>query len=628
MKLVVLYILFVPLVVLGFAGVVGGDDGRASSICEPRPARPDRDRRTRSPRRRTTTVGLRRAHRQHDWYNTTLGVAMLVGRFLLMVPVLAIAGSLGPQAGRAAVGRHASRRTRRCSRRCSSASCSIVVGLTYFPVARARPDRRAPRQSRRPACRLDAPRQYDVRCSTPLLDPAIVRRADVDAFAQARPAPMVRNPVMFVVEVGSVAHDRPLPPRLASATTDENVFAGLVAAWLWFTVLFANFAEAMAEGPRQGAGGHAAQDARGDDRRTSPRRRRRRREVVERSCSSATSRRRQGRRDHPRRRRDHRGHRVASTSRRSPASRRRSSASRAATARRSPAARASCPTRSSCASRAKPGETFLDRMIALVEGADAPEDAERDRAQHPARRPDDHLPARGRDAAAVRDLLGRRAVDDRARRAARVPDPDDDRRAALGDRHRRAWTGSCSATCSRMSGRAVEAAGDCSTLLLDKTGTITLGNRQAARVPPAAGRRREPSWPTPRSSRASPTRRPRGARSSSSPRSGSACASASSPAPTLVPFTAQTRMSGVDMAGRSIRKGAGRRGAALGRATGRHGPAPSSSDRRRDRGVRAARRSSSPRTADVARRHPPQGRRQAGHARALRRAAARWASGR
>ena len=53
----------------------------------------------------------------------------------------------------------------------------------------------------------------------------------------------------------------------------------------------------------------------------------------------------------------------------------------------------------------KPGETFLDRMIALVEGADAAEDAERDRAQHPARGPHDHLPARGRHAAAVRDLL-------------------------------------------------------------------------------------------------------------------------------------------------------------------------------------------------------------------------------
>ena len=79
-----------------------------------------------------------------------------------------------------------------------------------------------------------------------------------------------------------------------------------------------------------------------------------------------------------------------------------------------------------------------------------------------------------------------------------------------------------------MSGRAVEAAGDCSTLLLDKTGTITLGNRQAAEFLPLAGSRRATSSPTLRSSRASPTRRRRAARSSCSPRSGTGSASASS----------------------------------------------------------------------------------------------------
>ncbi len=61
-----------------------------------------------------------------------------------------------------------------------------------------------------------------------------------------------------------------------------------------------------------------------------------------------------------------------------------------------------------------------------------------------------------------------------------------------------------------MSGRAVEAAGDVNTLLLDKTGTITLGNRQAAEFLPVPGRRRSSSSPTRRSSRASPTRRPEG----------------------------------------------------------------------------------------------------------------------
>ena len=59
---------------------------------------------------------------------------------------------------------------------------------------------------------------------------------------------MVRNPVMFVVEVGSVLTTILFFRDLGSSTANENVFAGLVALWLWFTVLFANFAEAMAEG--------------------------------------------------------------------------------------------------------------------------------------------------------------------------------------------------------------------------------------------------------------------------------------------------------------------------------------------------------------------------------------------
>ena len=72
---------------------------------------------------------------------------------------------------------------------------------------------------------------------------------------------------------------------------------------------------------------------------------------------------------------------------------------------------------------------------------------------------------------------------------------------------------------------------------------------------PAASRRRCDSR-TPRSSPASPTRRPRDARSSCSRSSATACASATSTAARFVPFTAETRMSGVDLDGYSIRKGA------------------------------------------------------------------------
>lgn len=77
-----------------------------------------------------------------------------------------------------------------------------------------------------------------------------------------------------------------------------------------------------------------------------------------------------------------------------------------------------------------------------------------------------------------------------------------------------------------MSGRAVEAAGDVNTLLLDKTGTITLGNRQAAEFVPVEGSTPR-RWPTPRSCPAWPTRPRRGVRWSSWRRTSSGCASAS-----------------------------------------------------------------------------------------------------
>ena len=109
-----------------------------------------------------------------------------------------------------------------------------------------------------------------------------------------------------------------------------------------------------------------------------------------------------------------------------------------------------------------------------------------------------------------------------------------------------------------MSGRAVEAAGDVDVLLLDKTGTITLGNRQAVEFMPVDGIAGERRWPTPRSSRRWPTKRPKAAASSCWPRRSTACASATSNQihAKFIPFTAQTRISGVNMDGREIRKGA------------------------------------------------------------------------
>src|SRR5712691_8913042 len=79
-----------------------------------------------------------------------------------------------------------------------------------------------------------------------MLDPTILGRAVGDAFAKLNPRQMVRNPVMFVVEVGSVLTTILFFRDLRSATAADSVFTGLVSAWLWFTVLFANFAEAVA----------------------------------------------------------------------------------------------------------------------------------------------------------------------------------------------------------------------------------------------------------------------------------------------------------------------------------------------------------------------------------------------
>src|SRR6516225_8030036 len=83
---------------------------------------------------------------------------------------------------------------------------------------------------------------------TKLVEPDILRRATVDSFVKLNPRTLMRNPVMFVVGVGSVLTTILFFKDLSSSSTDKNVFTGLVALFLWFTVLFANFAEAIAEG--------------------------------------------------------------------------------------------------------------------------------------------------------------------------------------------------------------------------------------------------------------------------------------------------------------------------------------------------------------------------------------------
>ncbi len=76
----------------------------------------------------------------------------------------------------------------------------------------------------------------------------IYRRAVLESFSKLNPRWMVRNPVMFVVEVGSVLTTALWVEGLAGKGEAPTAFIGAIALWLWFTVLFANFSEAVAEG--------------------------------------------------------------------------------------------------------------------------------------------------------------------------------------------------------------------------------------------------------------------------------------------------------------------------------------------------------------------------------------------
>src|SRR5260370_15813009 len=88
-------------------------------------------------------------------------------------------------------------------------------------------------------------------------DPKIIRAAIPGSFKKLDPRVQLKNPVMFVVEVGSVVTTielvrllltAPTPAFPRAALTAQIIFVLAVAIWLWFTVVFANFAEAMAEG--------------------------------------------------------------------------------------------------------------------------------------------------------------------------------------------------------------------------------------------------------------------------------------------------------------------------------------------------------------------------------------------
>ena len=80
------------------------------------------------------------------------------------------------------------------------------------------------------------------------LGAVVTTRAIADSFRKLDPRAMIRNPVMFVVEVGSVITTATFFINLIGGGGQALWFTGDIAIWLWLTVIFANFAEAIAEG--------------------------------------------------------------------------------------------------------------------------------------------------------------------------------------------------------------------------------------------------------------------------------------------------------------------------------------------------------------------------------------------
>jgi K+-transporting ATPase ATPase B chain len=407
----------------------------------------------------------------------------------------------------------------------------------------AAPDESIPSVTGRPTHR---------RTSASMFDPALLKRAVGDSFRKLDPRQMARNPVMFVVEVGSVVTTLLFIRDAHRATAANNVFVALVAAWLWFTVLFANFAEAVAEGR-----GKAQADTL----------RKTRSETVARVLQTDSS------------------------TREVPSSELRvgdrcevvageiipgdgdvvegiaSVDESAITGESAPVIRESGGDRSSVTGgtrvlsdrivvevSSKPGESFLDRMIALVEGAS--------RQKTPNEIALNILLA----GLTIIFLLAVVTLQPFAIYSGApqtitvlvallvclIPTTIGALLSAIGiagmDRL-------VQRNVLAMSGRAVEAAGDCSTLLLDKTGTITLGNRQAAEFLPLPGvSEQDLADAAQLSSLADETPEGRSIVVLAKERYGLRERELSGA--TLVPFTAQTRMSGVDIEGRSIRKGA------------------------------------------------------------------------
>ena len=386
----------------------------------------------------------------------------------------------------------------------------------------------------------------------PLFEAAIVRQAIVDSFRKLDPRVQARNPVMFVVLVGSVFTTLIFFQDLSDARPEDNLFAGLVAAWLWFTVLFANFAEAMAEG-RGKAQAAALRKTRAE---TIANVRRSAGNIEQVPSSRLTV--------------DDVVIVIAGEMIPSDGEIIEGIASvdeSAITGESAPVIREAGGDRSAVTGgtrvlsdqivvriTARPGETFLDRMIALVEGAN--------RQKTPNEIALNTLLAVltiifllatvTLQPFAIYSNAEQEVIVLVALLVCLIPTTIGALLSAIGiagmDRL-------VQHNVLAMSGRAVEAAGDCSTLLLDKTGTVTLGNRQAAEFLALPGIEEERLASAAQlASLADETPEGRSivvlAKERYNLRERDVAKAS------LVPFTAQTRMSGIDLNGQTVRKGA------------------------------------------------------------------------
>jgi potassium-transporting ATPase potassium-binding subunit len=510
------------------------------------------------------------------FYNLTGTLALWAGRFLPILAVLAIAGSLAAKdkvpAGPGTFPTHTPLFVGLL------VSVVLVVGaLTFFPGARPRPDRREPPPGHRSALLKGDPRTM----ATPqrLFEPRIVRGAVVSAFRKLDPRVQVRNPVMFVVLVGSVLVTLRFLVNLVNGGGPGGIsFTGQVALWLWFTVLFANFAEAMAEG----RGKAQADELRKTRRDTTARRLREDggTEVVPASQLRA-------------------GDQVtvdagevipsdgevvegiASVD------------ESAITGESAPVIREAGGDRSAVTGgtrvlsdwirvriTAEPGRSFLDRMIALVEGA------ERQKT------PNEIALSILLSVLTIIFLIavvtlqpfavysGQRAevVVLIALLVCLIPTTIGALLSAIGiagmDRM-------VQHNVLAMSGRAVEAAGDVNTLLLDKTGTITLGNREATELIPLPGVEVEELVDAAQlSSLSDETPEGRSIVVLAKERYGLRGRELLEQRAQFVAFTAQTRMSGANIDGAPGPQGGCRRRRGLGEGAGRGRPGRARPDRR------------------------------------------------